>query len=225
MSWIAAGIAGGTAIFKGVEGLEQKGAANRIDKANPYPAYQIPQEYQDNVNQAQQMAQQGLPQQQYNNQLNSINQNQSAATSALSNSANPGANLASIVRAGDNATGSLNAQDAMARNRNMLNLLQERQTLAQQKDKAWDWNYQQRYLGNLAKSQALRTSGNANINGALNDVTSGATTMMKLQAGSDDTSWQQPDANLNNAAMTGQGYAMNGIQNTEQNFNPALLGQ
>lgn len=129
------------------------------------------------------MANQGIPEPAYTNQLNSINQNQANAVRALGRSANAGAGLAGIVRQGNEATASLNAQDAIARNRNMLQLLQERQQLAQQRDKAWDWNYQQRYLGNLAKSQALRTSGNANINAGFNDISGTALTAMKLGAG------------------------------------------
>jgi hypothetical protein len=182
MSWIAAGVIGGSAIIKGVEGISQNAKASGIEKQNPYPTEGVQQEYFQNVNQAQQMAQQGIPAAAYNNQLNQINQNQAGALSTLGRSANPGANLASIVRQGDQATNNLNAQDAVARNRNMLQLLQERQQLAQQKDKAWDWNYQQRYLGNLAKSQALRQSANANINGALSDVSSGAVSLAALGA-------------------------------------------
>jgi hypothetical protein len=182
MSWIAAGIAGGTALVKGVEGVVQNSKANSIDKNNPYPVEGVQQEYSDNVRQAQQMAQQGLPAQDYNNQLSAISRNQAGALSSLGNSANPGANLASVVRQGDVATGNLNAQDAVARNNNLLNLLKERQTLAQQKDKAWDWNYQQKYLGNLAKSNALRGSGNANINSGLSDLSGTALTSSKLGA-------------------------------------------
>jgi len=182
MSWVLAGVAGASAIVKGVEGVSQNSKASAIEKANLYPQMGVQSEYQQNVNQAQQMAQQGMPAQQYNNQLNSINQNQAGALQTLSRSSNPGANLASIVRQGDQATGNLNAQDAIQRNRNLLTLLQERQTLAGQKDKAWDWNYQQKYLGNLAKSQALRQSANANINGALNDISGTATSLAGLGA-------------------------------------------
>lgn len=182
MSWIAAGIAGGSAIIKGVEGISQNSKASAIENANPYPQMGVQQEYQQNVNQAQQMAQQGMPAQQYNNQLNSIGQNQAGALQTLSRSSNPGAGLASIVRQGDQATSNLNAQDAIQKNRNLLTLLQERQSLAGQKDKAWDWNFQQKYLGNLAKSQALRQSANANISGALSDVTGAATSLSGLGA-------------------------------------------
>lgn len=182
MSWIAAGIVGGSALLKVGTGIVQNSKASSIEKQNPYPTAGVENEYFQNVNQAQQMASQGIPAAAYNNQLQQINQNQSGALQALGRSANPGANLASIVRQGDQATNNLNAQDAVARNRNMLQLLQERQMLAQQKDKAWDWNYQQRYLGNLAKSQSLRQSGNANIAGALSDVQGGATALSGLGA-------------------------------------------
>lgn len=132
------------------------------------------------------MAQQGMPAQQYNNQLSSISRNQAGGLSAVGNSANPGANIASIVRQGNDATGTLNAQDAVMKNQNILRLLQERQTLAQQKDKAWDWNYQQKYLGNLAKSNALRGAGNADVNSGTNELESTALTGAKLGAGGDN---------------------------------------
>lgn len=182
MSWIAAGVVGGSAILKGVTGLVQGSKASSIEKQNPFPTEGVQNEYFQNVNQAQQMAQQGIPAAAYNNQLNQIQQGQAGAIQSLNRSANPGANLASIVRQGDQATANLNAQDAIARNQNMLRLLQERQILAQQKDKAWDWNYQQRYLGNLAKSQALRQSSNANISGALSDLSGGAAALGGLGA-------------------------------------------
>lgn len=182
MSWIAIGVAGGSALLKVGEGAIQGAKANSIDKNNPFPTEGVQQEYSDNVKQATQMSQQGLPAQDYNNQIAAINRNQSGALSSLGRSANPGANLASIVRQGDVATGNLNAQDAVARNNNLLNLLKERQTLAQQKDKAWDWNFQQKYLGNLAKSNALRGSGNANVNSGLSDLSGTALTGSKLGA-------------------------------------------
>lgn len=182
MSWIAVGVAGVSAAVKIGQGISQNSKASAIEKSNPYPTEAVQGEYYQNVNQAQSQSNQGIAAPAYNNQLNSINQNQAGAVQALGKSANPGANLASIVRQGDQAANNLNSQDAVARNRNMLQLLQERQTLAQQKDKAWDWNYQQKYLGNLAKSQALRGSANANINSGANDIGSAGLTLQKLGA-------------------------------------------
>lgn len=182
MSWIAVGVAGVSAAVKIGQGISQNHKASQIEKQNPYPTESVDQGYYQNLNQAQSMANQGIAAPAYNNQLNAIGQNQAGAVQALGKSANPGANLASIVRQGDQATNNLNAQDAVARNRNMLQLLQERQTLSQQKDKAWDWNYQQKYLGNLAKSQALRGSANQNINSGANDIGSAGLTAGKMGA-------------------------------------------
>lgn len=168
---IAAGaVLGASAIGKGVYGAIQNHKASEIEKANIRPTEYVDPIYQQNVNTAQQMAQQGIPQVAYNNQLNSINQNQAGAVGALSNSANPGAGLASIVRAGNAATGNLNAQDAATRNKNTLALIQQRGILANAKKDAWNYNYADKYSENLAKSQALRGAGTQNIAGGLNEL-------------------------------------------------------
>lgn len=168
---IAAGaIVGASALGKAAYGISQNSKASAIEKNNIRPFEQVQPEYQQNVNTAQQMAQEGLPQAVYNNQLNGINQNQAGGIAALNNSANPGANLASIVRAGDNAVGNLNAQDAAARNKNTLALIQQRGILAGAKQNAWNYNYADKYSENLAKSQALRGAGTQNIAGGLNTL-------------------------------------------------------
>jgi len=170
MSWVAVAVAGATLTYKVAKGISDKHTANQIDKGNPFPTENVQPEYQENVNQAQQMAQTGLPEQQYNNQLNNIQRNQAGGLMAISRSANPGANVASILRTGNDSTNTLNAQDAMMRNRNLLNLLNQRMQLAQQKDKAWDWNHQQRYLQNLAKANAYRSAGNQSINSGVSEA-------------------------------------------------------
>ncbi len=167
---IGGSIVAAAAIGKGIEGISQNNQASAIEKKNIRPIMPVQQEYQQNVNTAQQMAQQGIPQQAYNNQVNAINQNQAGAISALNNSANPGANLASVVRAGNSASANLNAQDAIARNKNTLALLQQRGILAGAKQNAWNYNYADKYSENLAKSQALRGAGAQNINGAFNTL-------------------------------------------------------
>jgi len=182
LSWVAVGVTAVSGAIKIGEGISQNSKANAIEKSNPYPTEGVQQEYSQNVNTAQQLANQGIAAPAYNNQSQAIQQNQAGALQTLSRSANPGANLASIVRQGDQATNNLNAQDALARNRNMLNLLQQRSILAQQKDKAWDWNFQQKYLGNLAKSQALRGSANANINSGVNDFAGGGLAASRMGA-------------------------------------------
>lgn len=168
---IAAGslVAAG-AIGKGVTGYLQNRQASNIEKNNIRPVEQVDPIYQQNVNEAEQMARQGLPQEVINNQLRGINQNQAQGISAASRSANPGASISSIVRQGDLATGNLNAEDAAARNRNTLMLLQQRGQLVKARQDAWNYNYADKYSENLAKSQALRGAGMQNEAGAFTQL-------------------------------------------------------
>lgn len=172
MSGIIAGasIVGASALGKIGYGISQNSQASGIEKNNIRPTEAVDPIYQQNVNTAQQMAQEGLPQAVINNQTNAINQNQAGAIGALSNSANPGAGLASIVRGGNQAMGNLNAQDAAARNKNTLALIQQRGILAGAKQNAWNYNYADKYSENLAKSQALRGAGTQNVAGGLNTL-------------------------------------------------------
>lgn len=163
-------IAGASAIGKGIFGLIQNHQASDIEKNNPRPVENVDPIYQQNVNLAQQLAAQGIPQEEINRQLNSINQNQAGAISTLNNSANPGTNLASVVRAGDNATGNLNAEQAAARNKATLSLIQQRGILAGAKQRAWQYNSADKYSEGLAKSQALRGAGTQNISGGLDEI-------------------------------------------------------
>jgi hypothetical protein len=155
----------GYGIYKDVSQTKQ---ANDIAANNPRPTYQIPQEYRDNVAMAKQMAQIGLPQQQYNNQINGINQNNASAISALNGSANPGANLASILRGSNAAIGNLNAQDASARTANQkyaigLNAQLGGQQLAKQQYDKFD-----KYTENFNQEQALKGAANQNLQNSVN---------------------------------------------------------
>lgn len=148
---------------------KQSSEAKKIDAANQRPTQPVDPAYQQNINTAQQMAQQGIPQQAYNNQINSINQNQAGGIQAAGLSGRPGS-IASIVRQGDQATAKLNADDAIQRNKNTLALIQQRGIKAGADQNAFNYNYADKYSENLAKSQALKgaagqTEGNV-INAA-----------------------------------------------------------
>jgi len=176
-------IAGIGALGKGIFGAIQNHQASEIEKNNHRPTMGVQQELNDNVATADQMARIGLPQQQYENQLNDIQRNQAGGLYALGHSANPGANIASVVRAGNDATNNLNAEDAAARNRNTLALIQQRGILANAKQNAWNYNYADKYSENLAKSQALRGAGTQNIAGALNDIGGAGMSMLGYGSG------------------------------------------
>ena len=213
MAWVAAAVAGVGAGMKIYQGLHQSHQASQIEKNNIRPTQYVDPLYQQNLNTAQQMATQGMPQAQYNAAMNNINRNQSGGIQALGRSANPGAGLASLVRAGNDATGSLNAQDAAERNRNTLALIQQRGILAGQKQNAWNYNHADKYSENLAKSQALRGAGAQNIAGALNDVGSAGMQLAGMGAfggGSNETMGQlhnAPDLSARQPSLNGAGFS------------------
>lgn len=155
----------GTGIIKGISASHQ---ASQIDKSNRRPTYQIPDEYKQNLALAKQMAQIGIPQQAYNNQVNAINQNQAGAVSALGNSANPGGGLAGIVRASNAASGNLNAQDALARKQGERGVMQANDAIANQKLQAQQYNDFDKYSENFNRSQALKSASNADWQNAFN---------------------------------------------------------
>lgn len=141
-----------------------------IDKQNQRPAYQIPDEYKQNLAIAKQMATVGIPQQAYNNQQNAISRNQVGAVNALGNSANPGAGLSSIVRAGNDATGNLNAQDAQARLMGKRGIMAANSALGAQQLAAQQYNQFDRYSENFNRAQALRGAANTNLNNSFNSA-------------------------------------------------------
>lgn len=173
------------------KGISQNHKASQIEKNNLRPTYQIPQEYIDNVNMARQMSQVGLPQQQYDNQVNNIYRNQSSGLNTLSRSANPGAGVAAVVRAGNDATNTLNAQDAAARQTNQRFYIGQNENLGQQQLAKQQYDKFDKYTENYNKAAALRGAANQSIQNGINGAASlagglygaGASAAGKLTAG------------------------------------------
>lgn len=157
-------------VIKGISGLFQIGKGNRLAKNNPRPIYNIPEEYQKNVAIAEQMGQVGLPQAQYNNSLNNINRNTAGALTGLSRSANSSAGLASLLRASNDASMNLDAQDASARLQNQRFAFGQRGALAQQKLAKQQWDSIGKYQEQAAAAQGLQGAGRQNAFGALSDL-------------------------------------------------------
>lgn len=178
----SAAIGAGSALYGIGKSISQSSQANKIDKNNPRPTYSIPDEYVQNVNMAKQMAQIGLPQQQYNNQLNAINKNQASGVATLNNSANPGSSLAAIVRAGDDATGNLNAQDASARQNNERYLIGQNGVLGQQKLAQQQYNKFDKYSEDYNKAAALRGAGAQNLQNGINGAAGIATDLYNINS-------------------------------------------
>lgn len=167
---IALAAAAVPSVVKGISGLFGIGKGNRLARNNTRPTYQIPEEFQRNAQLAEQMAQIGLPQQQYNAALQNIGRNQTTAINALSRSANPSIGLASLLRQSNNATLNLDAQDAAARQQNQRFAFGQRGLLGQQKLAKQNWDQLSRYQEIAQNAQALQGAGRQNAFGSLSDL-------------------------------------------------------
>lgn len=208
---VSAAIGAGSALYGVGKSISQSNQASKIDKNNPRPDYAIPDEFTQNVRLAKQMAQVGLPQQQYNSQVNAINRNQAGAIGALSNSANPGANLASIVRGGDDANNTLNAQDAAARQNNERYYIGQNSQLGQQKLDQQQYNKFDKYTEDYNKSAALRGAAAQNLQNGINGAAGVATDLYGVNQMNSGTQ-QTMGAKLGNPTLSAQsGYSGNAI--------------
>jgi hypothetical protein len=148
--------------------ISNSNKANDIQKNLKTPVDTIPDEFFQNREIAKQMAQVGMPQQQYNNAQNNINQTQAAALSTLGRSANPGANIGSIVRQGDNARQTLDAEDAQARQNNQRYFVQENAKLGARKDQQEQSNVFDPYTRDFNQMQAYRGAAATAQNNVIN---------------------------------------------------------
>lgn len=205
-------IAGAGLLYSGIKGAVNDSKASAIQKNLKDPVFHIPDEFIQNRNLARQMAQIGLPQQQYNNQLNNINQNQAQGIAAINNSANPGAGIAATVRAGDNATNTLNAEDAQARANNQRYFISQNGVLGQQELAKQQNDVYDKYTRDFNQMQAYRGAANQNYNNAINGAQNLGLTYMNSQNGNDST-------------PAPQGYTPQTVAQTTAGFNQYLQGQ
>lgn len=164
-------LAGIGALAKGATGIVQGSKANRIDRNNARPTQVVQSEYYQNLAQAEMMAQQGLPAAEYNLAQQNIQRNRNGGLRTLARSANPGAGIASVLRATNDASLRLDVQSGAMRQQNQRGVMQQRQIIAGQKQEAFDWNQKSQYLAKAAQAQALRGAGAQNLMGAFGDAT------------------------------------------------------
>lgn len=187
-------IAGAGTLISGAEGISQNAKANAIQKNLKDPVYNIPPEFYQNREIARQMAQQGIPQEQYNNATNNINQTQAAGLAAISKSANPGSGVTSVVRQGNAATANLNAEDAQARQNNQRYFVQENSQLAGQELAKQQSDVFDKYTRDFNQMQAYRGAGLQNINTAAQGLSQLGLTDIKAQG--DNPSATSPQGTL-----------------------------
>lgn len=164
---IASGIVGG---LESGYGLYQSIQGNKLAADNKRPTYEIPPEIQQNLNQSQQMALEGLPDQQKQQYINNIQRSQDFGLQQLSSRKAGLAGLGGVVQSGDDSYNNLLTQDANARQKNQQGLLNARSTMAGYKDKAFQLNQLDPYHDKAAAARALQGAGLQNINTGLSSI-------------------------------------------------------
>lgn len=166
----ALGVAAVPSVVKGLAGLFGIGSGRRRAKANIRPIASVNENYLKNVALAENMGRVGLPQEQYNRGIQNIGRNQSAAFTSLSRSANPMAGIQGLLRASNDATLGLDVQDANARLNNQRFAFGQRQNLANEQNRVWDWNKKQKFLAEADAASQEIAAGKANAFGGLTDL-------------------------------------------------------
>ena len=157
----ALGAIGGIAM-----GIGQRFKAQKLEKKNIMPMQSTNENILKNVALAEQMARGGLPQRVYNNQLNQLN---TGLNTGLRQASRMGGlqNINSTLRAYGSGVDSLNARDAQAQQQGQINLMGQRNNLAREEQKNFDWNKAQPYLRMSQRIADLRGAGTQNIFGGI----------------------------------------------------------
>ena len=153
-----------------VSGLLQTAHAKKLAQQNQFPTQTVGSEYYQNQALAQRAAQSGMPAQQYNNQMNQINQGQANGMAGLQGRGSAVGGIGALTARTDQAGANLNAQDATMRMNNLKGLMQANATIGQQKQSAFDWNQKQQYSNNAAAARNYQGAGMQNMMNSAQDL-------------------------------------------------------
>lgn len=156
-------------IGQGIAGLFQAGKAKKMMKRLQDPGYKIPKEFAQNLAIAENMAQTGMPAEQYNKGQQDINRAGTAGLRALSRSSNPSAGAASLLRGQTDALNNLNVANASARRQNILGAMGARREFAGQKLAKQQYE-QQAYSDAYNQLNAMRGAGIQNTIGGMSGL-------------------------------------------------------
>lgn len=164
-------IGAGAGLLGSIFGIGQSIRARAIEKSNIRPFATVNANIAQNAAIANNMAQVGLPNQQYNQALQQQNQNLSSVLGTIGRNGRS-ANIAGILRQANLATQNLNVQDAVTRRQNQQIAMAQNQDLAQEQQRVWNWNFANPYLQRLQQVNQLRNAGTQNIFGGLGTIAS-----------------------------------------------------
>lgn len=151
-------------------GMYQKNKGAKILENTSAPIYKTPEEVQSNLTTAQKMALEGMPAEQKNQYLQSVDRSTATALSASASRKGGLSIVDDILKRNTDAYSNLLSQDASQKLSNQQLLMAQRQNVANYADKEFDLNQMQIHRQRLAAGQALVGSGIQNMFGGAQDV-------------------------------------------------------
>jgi len=209
-----AGVAIGAGVLKSVGGILQSGKGRKMAKRAIDPGYKKPPGYAKNLAIAENLAQTGMPSEQYNKAQQDINRAGTAAYKGAGKSSNSTAGIASIFRAQTDAFNNLNVASANQRRQNILSAMGFRRESAQQDLAEQNYN-QQRYFNTMNQANALKGAGMQNIFGGLTDVASAGATAYGYSKGYGNQTMGQVYGNPTVNRVSGSGVTNMGTPRTK----------
>lgn len=167
MSWVAAAVGVGTAIYSGVRAAKQKRDAKKLEDKNRMPTQETPEAVKEAEQLAQNAAGVGLPGASYQQAQRNIGRSASTAIGAARDRGSALAAIPYIQQQSNDATLNLDVADANARMQKQQQLIGQKNLVGQYQQNAWDWNKKQKYLNNAATIRALLGASNENMNNAI----------------------------------------------------------
>lgn len=132
-------------------------------KKNKRPTYEIPAEVQQNLTQAQNMALQGLPEEQKQLYLSNLQRGTSQALGSSSTRRGGLSGISQINQAQNDGYANMLAMDSQARQQNQQILMGQRQNMADYRDQAFQINKSNPYYEKTAQNNAMIGAGMQNM--------------------------------------------------------------
>lgn len=171
----AANVAGG--LVSGVAGFFQRRKAKRELAKLQRPTYEIPNEVMQNQKMAQQAANEGLPSEQYNQAMQGIQRQQSAALNAAGGRRGALMSLPGIQQQANDQTMNLNVKNAQAKMNNRQQLYGINSQVGGYRDKAFNLNKLEPYKEDKNYYMNLLAAGDQNLLGGVDKILGGAASM------------------------------------------------
>ncbi len=179
-------------------GLIQAHKGNKLLKGLQYPTEQLPDEYQQNQNTAQQMAATGMPAEQYNMAMKNIQRQQLMALRAA-NDRRGGLNVLTALLQGTNdATLNLDSANSQQRVSNQRNLMTVNNQVAGVKRDLFDRNIRDKYMRDYQYAMQLKGMGNQNLVGGVDKLAAGGLSLFanrglgRTRTGTQETAGYDP---------------------------------